>query len=148
MKLKQAKKLSFLIIMCLFLGLSCVKYSALSPIKIDTSFVDKGVVELSEDRCTWWRVEHLILPENKMNALKSLNGKNIPVSCSLYQIISDLCTQVVSLSIERDSLVQLYQDHEISEQYLKESFERNGFLDEQLGTKILDNLIKLKVQCV
>lgn len=148
MKLKKMIMCYFLTIMCSFLGLFFRNVNALSPIRVDTYLVDKGIIELSEGEIIAWRRENLNLSENHVRVLRLMDRKSICVFSPLYKIICELCSQIIDMDVEADAVLQMYQEGEISDEYLEKYSQKIEFSRRQLDIKIVDSLIKFKDQCL
>ncbi len=148
MKLKKMIMCSFLTIICSFLGLFFSNVNALSPIRVDTHLVDRGIIELSEGETVAWRRENLNLSENHVRVLRFMDRKSICVSSPLCKIICELCSQIIDMDVEADAVLQMYQEGEISDEYLEKYSQKIEFSRRQLDIKIVDSLIKFKDQCL
>ena len=155
MQFKKISKSSFLTVMFSFFGLLFFSnIDASACVKIDTRFVDKGIIDLScvkgNDAFdgTFWRGEKLELPREYAQILRLIDGMYISKSSDLYKTINELATQLVSMDIEKDYLVQLYQDGELNDDQLIEEIDKVYSPFESLQKRIIDSLIKYKDQCV
>ncbi len=88
---------------------------------------------------TFWRNEKLELPGEYVRILELMDGMYISKSSDLYKTINELATQLVSMDIEKDYLVQLYQDGELNDDQL---IDKVYLPAESLQKRIIDSLIK------
>lgn len=97
---------------------------------------------------TFWRGEKLELPVEYIRILRLMDGMYINESSDLYKTIDELSTQLVSMDIEQDYLVQLYQDGELNDEQFAEEIDKVYSPFESLQKRIIDSLIKYRDQCV
>ena len=155
MQFKKISKSSFLTVMFSFFGLLFFSnIDASACVKIDTRFVDRGIIDLSYVKgndafdATFWRNEKLELPAEYIRILRLMDGMYISKSSDLYKTIHELEMQLISMDIEKDCLVQLYQEGELSREQFAEEIDKLYSPFESLQKRIIDSLIKYKDQCV
>lgn len=155
MQFKKISKSSFLTVMFSFFGLLFFSNTDASAcVKIDTRFVDKGIIDLSYVKgndafdATFWRNEKLKLPAEYIRILRLMDGMYISKSSDLYKTIRELEMQLISMDIEQDYLIQLYQDGELNDEQLGEEIDKVYLPFESLQKRIVDSLIKYRDQCV
>lgn len=155
MQFKKISKSSFLTVMFSFFGLLFFSnIDASACVKIDTRFVDKGIIDLSYVKgndafdATFWRNEKLELPAEYIRILRLMDGMYISKSSDLYKTIRELEMQLISMDIEQDYLIQLYQDGELNDEQLGEEIGKVYLPFESLQKRIVDSLIKYRDQCV
>ncbi len=144
----ELKKIMLIPILSLFLVNPKAYAFPKNPIKINTSNISSGIVEIMEAKRSWdnpiYSCKNLKLGELEFKFLESVNGKIIMPDTELYKNIMSIYSNLINLDCQADYHEEMYKENEISESEKDKFFDSYYKKISKMNNQILNLLIENK----